>query len=141
MLHDLSTISILRHPPSELSHKSIERTSPFRLGIRWFRFRFAAVKQRSISCNGYIATNSSHSLHSLFQRCYCLLLNNPVFLASLRKIFIFVDFTGELYPPEFVLANTSISHWSRPVGCTNRIKRLSVEINDWILTEDLSTNK
>jgi hypothetical protein len=27
------------------------------------------------------------------------------------------------------------------VGCTNRIKRLSVGINDWILTEDLSTNK
>jgi hypothetical protein len=27
------------------------------------------------------------------------------------------------------------------VGCTNRIKRLSVGINDWILTEDLSINK
>jgi hypothetical protein len=27
------------------------------------------------------------------------------------------------------------------VGCTNRIKRLSVGINDWILTKDLSTNK
>jgi hypothetical protein len=27
------------------------------------------------------------------------------------------------------------------VGCTNRIKRLSIGINDWILTKDLSTNK
>jgi hypothetical protein len=27
------------------------------------------------------------------------------------------------------------------VGCTNRIKRLSVGINNWILTKDLSTNK
>jgi hypothetical protein len=27
------------------------------------------------------------------------------------------------------------------VGCTNRIKRLSVGINNWILTEDLSINK
>jgi hypothetical protein len=27
------------------------------------------------------------------------------------------------------------------VGCTNRIKRLSIGINNWILTKDLSTNK
>jgi hypothetical protein len=27
------------------------------------------------------------------------------------------------------------------VGCINRIKRLSIGINDWILTKDLSINK
>jgi hypothetical protein len=30
---------------------------------------------------------------------------------------------------------------SRDVGCINRIKRLSIGINNWILTEDLSTIK
>jgi hypothetical protein len=40
----------------------------------------------------------------------------------------------------FILISTDILYRAG-VGCTNRIKRLSVGINDWILTEDLSTNK
>jgi hypothetical protein len=38
-------------------------------------------------------------------------------------------------------ADESAEPVSITVGCTNRIKRLSVGINDWILTKDLSTNK
>jgi hypothetical protein len=35
---------------------------------------------------------------------------------------------------------SNIEEWLA-VGCTNRIKRLSIGINNWILTKDLSLNK
>jgi hypothetical protein len=40
-----------------------------------------------------------------------------------------------------IYVTTESKHMKQCVGCTNRIKRLSAGINDWILTEDLSANK